>query len=317
MSCYALSLTNPPAPRSQAATSFAMQTPAALADAAAIDIALPRHVVRLSVALAALLGRDEGAEGSEDEWLLSLLRAQGLIITCPSPPVAQRRVPAALSANSAVPPHAAAAAAGRPPGRIFVRLAGALAALLGHAEGADIAEDELLLWLREAELITYPSPLLGGMLEFLPEVLEREVLPRLDPVDRTVLAQVARPWLAAVVASGLIRAGKSAGVPLKIKEFVGSVERLAWAKANGCPWDSRTSAIVALSGHLNVLQWAREHACPWDWVTCCLAAWRGQRAMLHFAQSRGISWLLMTTYGTGGSKLEVKQCLTWAPEQWP
>jgi hypothetical protein len=31
-------------------------------------------------------------------------------------------------------------------------------------------------------------------------------------------------------------------VPVKLegKYFVGSVERLAWAKANGCPWDYNT-----------------------------------------------------------------------------
>ena len=54
------------------------------------------------------------------------------------------------------------------------------------------------------------------------------MLSRLDPADLAVIAQVARPWLAAVVASGLARAGTTAGVPLKLKEFCGSVKRLAW-----------------------------------------------------------------------------------------
>ena len=27
---------------------------------------------------------------------------------------------------------------------------------------------------------------------------------------------------------------------LKVKDFVGSVERLAWAELNGCPWDTYT-----------------------------------------------------------------------------
>jgi hypothetical protein len=109
---------------------------------------------------------------------------------------------------------------------ILVSLSGALAALLGHAAGhaegdEHIYENELLGRLREAGLITYPSPLLGDFLEKLPEVFAAEILQRLDPADRAVVAQIGPPWLAAVVASGLPRAGKTEGVPLKIKDFVG------------------------------------------------------------------------------------------------
>ena len=39
------------------------------------------------------------------------------------------------------------------------------------------------------------------------------------------------------------------------KNVVGSVERLAWAKENGCPWKVVTCAWAAL-------KWAREHGCP-------------------------------------------------------
>ena len=66
--------------------------------------------------------------------------------------------------------------------RYVVRLSGALAALLGRAEGAEIPEDELLGTLREWGLITYPSPLLGRLLEKVPEVLAAEALPRVEPV---------------------------------------------------------------------------------------------------------------------------------------
>jgi hypothetical protein len=91
------------------------------------------------------------------------------------------------------------AATGEPsPGRYFVRLSGALAALLGRGEGAELWEDEVLGMMREHGLLTYPSPLLGGLLEKVPEVLEAEVLARLDATDHTMLARVARPWLAAV-----------------------------------------------------------------------------------------------------------------------
>ena len=66
------------------------------------------------------------------------------------------------------------------PDRYVVRLSGALAALLGRAEGTELPEDDLLGWLRGAGLITYQSPLLGGLLA-LPAVFEAEVLPRLEP----------------------------------------------------------------------------------------------------------------------------------------
>jgi hypothetical protein len=49
--------------------------------------------------------------------------------------------------------------------RYVVRLSGALAALLGPAEGAELPEDDLLWRLREWEQITYPSPLLRPLIE--------------------------------------------------------------------------------------------------------------------------------------------------------
>ena len=62
-------------------------------------------------------------------------------------------------------PAAAAAFAGDPfPGRYVVRLSGALAALLGRREGAQLCEDEVLGTMREHGLLTHPSPLLGGLL---------------------------------------------------------------------------------------------------------------------------------------------------------
>jgi hypothetical protein len=92
---------------------------------------------------------------------------------------------------------AAASAGESSPGRYVVRLSGALAALLGRGEGAEFWEDEVLGLMREHELLTYPSPLLGGLLEKVPEVLEKEVLARLDATDHAMVARVARPWLAA------------------------------------------------------------------------------------------------------------------------
>jgi hypothetical protein len=90
-------------------------------------------------------------------------------------------------------------------GRYVVRLSGALAALMGRAAGVELWEDEALGMMRERGLLTYPSPLLGGLLEKVPEVLEKEVLARLDATDHAMLAQVARPWLAAVGSGNKIR----------------------------------------------------------------------------------------------------------------
>jgi hypothetical protein len=58
------------------------------------------------------------------------------------------------------------------------------------------------------------------LLEDLPEVLERFVLPALGPTALALLARVDRGWLAVVVwSSSLLRAGLTEEVPLKVKEF--------------------------------------------------------------------------------------------------
>jgi len=107
--------------------------------------------------------------------MLIWLRAAGLVAS-PSPPLEELPDPASGNAD--------------PPGRYVVHLAGALAALLGRAEGAEGSEDELLRWLRKAGLIAYPSPLLGRLLEKLPEVLREEVLTRLDPTARAMVGGI-------------------------------------------------------------------------------------------------------------------------------
>ena len=52
-------------------------------------------------------------------------------------------------------------------------------------------------------MITYPSPLLGGLLEGPPEVLAVEVLARLEPTDLVLLGQAGRACRAVVVAFGV------------------------------------------------------------------------------------------------------------------
>jgi hypothetical protein len=111
--------------------------------AATAERAPARLVVRLSGALAALLGTLW--ELWEDE-LLGRLRGKGMI-TYPSPLLQHLDTPAAVAERRR---------------RYVARLSVALAALLGHAAGAELSEDGLLGGLRAAGLITYPpSPLLS------------------------------------------------------------------------------------------------------------------------------------------------------------
>jgi hypothetical protein len=155
-------------------------------------------------------------------------------------------------------------------------------------------------------------PLLDRLLEDLPEVVERFVLPGLDPTALALLARVGRGWCAVVVSSGLPRAGITEGVPLMVAEFCGSVERLAWAKANGCPWDEETCASAARGGFLEVLRWAREHRCPWDWSTCASAARGGHLDVLRWTRENHCPWNERTCeYAAGGGHLDV---LRWARE---
>jgi len=179
----------------------------------------------------------------------------------------------------------------RSPDHYVVRLSGELAALLGRAEGAELPEDELLGRLREWGLITYPSPLLRPLLDEWPDVLEAEVLTRLDPTDIAMFARVGPASRAAVVASGLPRAGTNGSALLNLEKFVGSVQRLAWAKANDCPWFAVTCAYVARGGHPEVLRWAREHGCDWDEETCAEAARGGHLEVLMWARGHGCPWM--------------------------
>jgi len=117
-------------------------------------------------------------------------------------------------------------------------------------------------------------PLLN-LLQRHPDFFAKEVLERLDPTDRTMLAQVGRPWLAAALTSELPRLAGGVKARLWLDEFCTSVERLTWAKANGCPWAvpgysgwRNPCALAARGGHLAALQWARESDCPWDERRC-------------------------------------------------
>jgi hypothetical protein len=88
-------------------------------------------------------------------------------------------------------------------------------------------------------------------------------------------------------------------VKLRLQEFCTSIERLTWAKANGCPWGVPNSwaltnpcARAARGGHLEVLRWARERHCPWNEVTL-LRRW---------------GWALGAAAVGAGARLPVEPC---------
>ena len=157
------------------------------------------------------------------------------------------------------------------------------------------------------------------------DLFQKEVLERLDPTDRTMLAQVGRPWLAAVLASGLPRLPKWPRVRLQLEEFCTSGERLAWAKANGCPWVcgaspldimSNCCTLAAAAGHLEALQWARAHGCTWNETTCEAAARGGHLEVLKWAWEHDCPCdeEALCTFAAAGGNLEVLQ---WVREQDP
>ena len=167
----------------------------------------------------------------------------------------------------------------------------------GGVGGVDAARRVISRW---RALVSERKGMLLLRLFELPHLFEQEVLKRLDPTDRTMLAQVGRPWLATVLASGLPRLPRGVRVRLQLREFCTSPERLAWAKANGCPWGgsgwrgcwiwpywTNPCALAARGGHLEALQWARNHGCPWDEWTCQYAARGGHLEVLRWARAHG------------------------------
>jgi hypothetical protein len=147
------------------------------------------------------------------------------------------------------------------------------------------------------------SPLLGRLLEELSAVFDAEVMPRLDPAARALFGRAGNACRDAVLrCPALPCAGRTAGVRLEVDSFIASVQLLAWARANGCPWSNSLAraalrnpcALAAFGGHLVVLRWARERhwcPCPWDESTCAAAAAGGHLdAVLQWVRDHGCPW---------------------------
>jgi len=144
------------------------------------------------------------------------------------------------------------------------------------------------------------SSALLDLLERRPELFAAGVLAHLDPPARIALARTGRAFRdvmfpRSIFPSGLPRSettttgdGGRARIN-EISEFLGSVERLAWANSSGC---TRVCAFAAFGGHLAVLRWAREQdpPCPWSSYTCSQAAKAGQLEALQWARAHGCDW---------------------------
>ena len=128
--------------------------------------------------------------------------------------------------------------------------------------------------------------------------------------ELSLFARVGRGEKPAVAASVLPQAGSEEDVELTLLDFVGSIQMLKWAKEEGCPWNERTCATIALGGHLVVLKWARDHKCPWGVNTCGFAAKTGNLEMLKWARAHNAPWDRTTCeYAASGGHLEVLKWL--------
>jgi hypothetical protein len=160
----------------------------------------------------------------------------------------------------------------------------ALDALAGLLSRAEVSKSSNLTAV--VSMTDHDPPTLTRLAEQLPGLFAREVLPRKDATTLAMLAETSRTFRAAVASSGIPRV-RHRSKRLKREEFCSSVERLAWAKSRGCPWNVVTCALIAEGGHLEVLVWAREHGCPWNELTCANAAWGGHLEVLVWAREHG------------------------------
>eukprot|EP00951_Prasinocladus_malaysianus_P005587 scaffold39488_cov25-Prasinocladus_malaysianus.AAC.1 len=88
---------------------------------------------------------------------------------------------------------------------------------------------------------------------------------------------------------------------LHVSDLTQSVKVLEWAKAQGCPWDSRVCAAAAGGGHLTTLRWARQNGCPWSAETCARAAAGGHLSILQYARQHSRPLNEMHRHGLSSS----------------
>ena len=157
------------------------------------------------------------------------------------------------------------------------------------------------------------SPLLEALLDVVPELFERHIIPLLDSDDLAMLARVCSASRTAVKASGRVRDGTSRAAPLRLSKYFGSTARLAWARSNGCELDRddvRNCYFAARAGSLEVLKQLREENFDWNGLTCEKAAEKNHVELLQWATSNGCPWDVWTTFAAARSgSVEILQFL--------
>lgn len=183
-------------------------------------------------------------------------------------------------------------------------------------EGGARREDDAAV-TTEADVsgLSRASPLFGGLALDLPEVLELEVLARLDAHDRTMFARTCRGARAAVLASQLPRAGAPGGnPPLQASRAVVTLHMTRWALDNGLPLHWRVAEHAAAAGNLPALRLLRERACPWNWRACAAAAEGGHLDVIRWAVDNGCAfpWDVICAFAAFGGHVDV---LDWARDR--
>ena len=126
------------------------------------------------------------------------------------------------------------------------------------------------------------------------ETLSRDLLARVMghgracTHDRPLYRAVSRQFGGAVALSAPAPCGHALATTCAAAR--GHLSRLQWARAQGCPWNTKTCSEASRGGHLALLQWARAEGCPWDWRTCSAAARGGHLALLQWARAEGCPW---------------------------
>jgi hypothetical protein len=161
---------------------------------------------------------------------------------------------------------------------------------IDDSDRAMLAETSRALRAALASSANSTQPTLSQLAKKLPDVFAHEVLRRLNPRTRAMLAETSRALRTAVAAAGLPRVLGKRKLKLKLRYYANSIERLAWAKAHGCPWSDQICARLAMLGNLKAFRWAREHGCPWDNKTCVNAAEGGHLRLLRWARKHGCPW---------------------------
>jgi hypothetical protein len=138
------------------------------------------------------------------------------------------------------------------------------------------------------------APLLERLAADARDVLDAHLLSRLDDGDRAMLALVSQNMRDVIFTSSFGEVKDLAAVRTelgRVRNFVGSIGRLAWAKERGCPWNAKTFKVIAKGGNVEVAKWAKERGCPWDVkVVCNSAAFGGHLEMLRWLRTNGAPW---------------------------